>query len=153
MSDEKFEQWAIIELLGHVKMAGMVTEEKRFGTEMGRVDIPGENDTFTTQYFSGSSVYRITPTTEEIARACALKWQTPAPVHQWELRALEGPRSRSVQSEDFDNSDPYEEDADIRVNDGPRSEDYMNPDFDADSDDLDAWGGGEDFEAEREEAP
>lgn len=41
---------------------------------------------FTTQYFSGSSIYRLTPTTEEIARGVAAKSQ-PQPVHRWELPA------------------------------------------------------------------
>ena len=46
---EKFDQWAIVELMGHVKLAGRVTEEKRFGVEMGRIDIPQEDGAFTTQ--------------------------------------------------------------------------------------------------------
>lgn len=32
---EKFETWAIVELMGHVKLAGRLTEEERFGTKMG----------------------------------------------------------------------------------------------------------------------
>lgn len=78
-----FDQWAIVELMGHVRLAGRVTEESLFGTALGRIDIPND-DGFTTQYFGGGSVYRITPTTEEIARAVALRNQ-PEPVHRWEL--------------------------------------------------------------------
>lgn len=81
-----FEQWAIVDLLGHVRIAGRVTEEERFGVKLGRIDIPNGAGGFTTQYFSGSSIYRLTPTTEEIARGVAAKSQ-PQPVHRWELPA------------------------------------------------------------------
>lgn len=76
----EFRQWAIVELMGHVRLAGMVTEEERFGAKMGRIDIPGPGDgIFATQYFSGGSIYRVTPTTEEVARKIALQYQpTPA---------------------------------------------------------------------------
>jgi hypothetical protein len=80
----KMECWAIVELMGHVKMAGLVTEEERFGAKMGRIDIPMEEGGLTTQYFGGGSVYRMTPTTEEVARAVAAK-NKPAPIYAWEL--------------------------------------------------------------------
>lgn len=82
----EFRQWAILELLGHVKVAGLVTEESHFGTAPGRIDIPN-GDGFITQFFGGSSVYRLTPTTEEIARSVAARNQ-PTPAHRWELPAL-----------------------------------------------------------------
>lgn len=71
-----FETWAILELMGHVRIAGRITEEERFGTKMGRCDIPGPDDTiYATQYFGGASVYRMTPTTKEIATQVALQYQ------------------------------------------------------------------------------
>jgi|SRR6185295_8165239 len=79
-----FEAWAIVELMGHVRMAGKVTEEERFGSKLGRVDVPRDDGTFSTHYFGGGSVYRLTPTTEEIARSVAARNQ-PSPVHSWEL--------------------------------------------------------------------
>lgn len=42
MPIESFESWAIVELLGHVRMAGRLTEEERFGGKMGRLDVPIE---------------------------------------------------------------------------------------------------------------
>lgn len=81
--------WAIVELLGHVRMAGRLTEESHFGVALGRLDVPdrGDGGGFTTVWFGGGSVYRVTPTTEEIARAVAAANQ-PEPVHRWELPAL-----------------------------------------------------------------
>jgi hypothetical protein len=87
MSNEQksFENWAILELLGHVRLAGRVTEESHFGVALGRIDIPtAAGDGYTTQYFGGSSIYRLTPTTEEIARSVAAHSQ-PRPVQSWEL--------------------------------------------------------------------
>lgn len=101
---EQFDQWAILELLGHVRVAGRVTEEERFGTKMGRIDIPTEGGTFTTQYFGGGSVYRLTPTTEEIAREVARSSQ-PRPVAQWELRGLNPAPASSRDEDDFDDAD------------------------------------------------
>jgi hypothetical protein len=85
---DSFEQWAILELMGHVRLAGKVTEEEHFGAKLGRIDIPN-SDGFTTQWFSGGSIYRLTPTTEDIARGVALRNQ-PEPVHRWELPAPAG---------------------------------------------------------------
>ena len=95
MSDERpiYDGWAILELMGHVRLAGRITEESHFGVALGRIDIPN-GDTFTTQYFGGSSIYRLTPTTEEIARSVALHNQ-PEPVRMWEL-----PKARAIETEE-----------------------------------------------------
>ncbi len=84
MAADKFESWAIVELMGHVKMGGRVTEEERFGVKMGRIDIPQADGGFVTQYFGGGSVYRLTPTDEATARRVATLG-VPAPVHVWQL--------------------------------------------------------------------
>ena len=86
MDNEKFDDWAIVELMGHRRLAGHVTEIELAGKGMLRVDIPGPGDTSTTQIYSPDSLYCLTPTTEEIARAVALNSQ-PTPVHRFELPA------------------------------------------------------------------
>lgn len=111
-----FDSWAIVELMGHVKMAGRVTEEERFGVKMGRIDIPQADGGFVTQYFGGSSVYRITPCTEDTARRAATLG-VPAPVYAWQLPAPQGPSDREVERElagaevdieDFDDEEDLE---------------------------------------------
>jgi hypothetical protein len=88
VSDEKPpDAWAIVELMGHVRIAGRVSEEERFGSKLGRLDVPTEGGGYVTQYFSGSSVYRLTIVDEAAARAVALHNQ-PHPVHQWEMPKL-----------------------------------------------------------------
>lgn len=83
---EKFETWAIVELMGHIRLGGRVTEEVRFGTTMGRIDIPGEKDGefVATQYFGGASVYRVTPCDEATARKVA-EAARPRPPSQFSL--------------------------------------------------------------------
>lgn len=104
--------WAILELMGHTKLAGYITEESKFGTALGRIDIPGPDDTTTTQYFAGSAIYRLTPTTEEIARATATAFQ-PRPVQIWEVPALQE-ASRRV----LDRAPRHDDDSDDPDDDG-----------------------------------
>lgn len=83
-----FAGFAIVELMGHVRVAGWVTEEELFGTKLGRVDVPdvsaeptgGERPTkvHATQYFNGASLYRLTPCDEQTARTVA-GYTQPAP--------------------------------------------------------------------------
>ncbi len=90
LSKPALDSWAIVELMGHVRTAGRVTEEEHFSVKLGRVDVPDVDGQFTTIYFSGSSIYCITPCSEESARAVALR-NKPEPVHQYELPKLEAP--------------------------------------------------------------
>ncbi len=80
---EPAETWAVVELMGHVKLAGRLTEVERFGAKMGRLDIPTA-DGFVTQFFGGPSVYRITPVAEAVARDMAARCSNPAPVQPWD---------------------------------------------------------------------
>lgn len=100
-----YEGWAIVELMGHVRMAGRVSEAPMFGTALLRIDIP-DGDAYTTQFASGGSIYRLTPCSEEVARAVGDGGQA-MPVQPWELRAITGPRSSSlgVESDDDDSDE------------------------------------------------
>lgn len=80
-----FEGWAIVELMGHVRLAGYVTEEEHFGAKLGRIDIPFEGGP-ATQYFAGSAVYRVTPCTEIVARTQVSR--VSKPVSEWDLQHI-----------------------------------------------------------------
>lgn len=90
MSDEQqpFAEWVIIELMGHRRLAGYLTEQEIGGRGFLRLDVPGDADagepTVITQLYNPQSVYCITPTTEAFARAVAAG-SRPAPVQRWEL--------------------------------------------------------------------
>jgi hypothetical protein len=99
-SPESFESWAILELMGHVRMAGRVTEEERFGSKMGRIDVP-QGDSFVSVYFTAGSIYRMTACSEEVARAVAAQNRVK-PVHQYELPKPEP----EPEEEDDEEEDP-----------------------------------------------
>lgn len=83
---EKFEAWALLELMGHRRLAGKVSDALIGGATVIRIDVPGENDTWTTQFYAPSALYCLTPVSESTARDLA-KRMRPAPIHPFELRA------------------------------------------------------------------
>jgi len=90
---DKFDSWAIVELMGHRKLAGKVTEETHFGVPLLRLDVPqaaGAAQPFLTQWYGGQSIYCLTPCDEATARAVATHHQ-PEPVHRYELPQLAAP--------------------------------------------------------------
>lgn len=88
---EAFEGWAILELMGHRRLGGYVRQVEMFGAAMCRLDVPGaaEGEIAATQFYGGSLIYCLTPTTESLARAVAVRNQ-PAPVQRWELPSPRG---------------------------------------------------------------
>ena len=110
-----FESYAIVELMGHNRIAGKVTEEVVAGAAMLRVDVPqtSSKQPFT-KFYSPSAVYAITPTDEAVAqRAAELfdEWAVPPMI----LRMPESPQLADkvvVQNgRDYDDDD-YDEDDD-----------------------------------------
>jgi len=67
-----FSTWAVIELFGHTKLAGMVTEQVIAGHGYIRVDVPPVNGhPEFTRLLGPTAIYSITPVSEEIARKVA----------------------------------------------------------------------------------
>ena len=92
----KFQQWCILDIMGHQRFAGLVTEETVAGAAFLRIDIPatGKQVAFT-KLFSPSSVYSITPTTEELATAMAASINN-APITVYDLPAEMKAKLQSV---------------------------------------------------------
>jgi hypothetical protein len=103
------EFWAKVELLGHVTLGGRVCEVERFGAKLGRIDVPQEDGTFVTQFFSAASVYRITVVTEEVARL--IGEQSSPPISPWDLPSTRAALASPIE-EDFDDDDHQPEDDD-----------------------------------------
>ncbi len=101
-----FAEWAVLELMGHRRLAGRMTEQEIAGVKFLRLDIPeSEGNSATTQFYSPAAVYAITPTTEAVARAAAAATRLE-PVARWEMRALPpAPRQRAFDLEDLDDED------------------------------------------------
>ena len=92
--------FAIIELMGHQKIAGKVTEQAIAGTNMLRVDVPeiGNQPAFT-RYIGGAGIYAINPCTEEVLMAF-LKNNAPEPVYAWDvLQMIKADRLRLTMPE------------------------------------------------------
>lgn len=83
-----FQQWCVVELFGHQRFAGLLTQAD-WPPGFGRLDIPATpGHDPVTQLINPSSIYRLTPTTEAIATAVAASCR-PQPVHRWELERAE----------------------------------------------------------------
>jgi hypothetical protein len=85
VNNEKFETWAIVEIMGRQRFAGFVTEQTLAGQAMLRVDIPktAKANAFT-KFFGGGSIHSLTPTTETIARGLAERLDQ-APIAVYDL--------------------------------------------------------------------
>lgn len=93
---ENNDAWAVVDLMGHVTIAGRVTKPGEYGG-LWQIDVP-EGDSFRTEFFGSQSVYRIRMVSEEIARAYALpshevmEYDAPIVTRQEHLNALEKAR-------------------------------------------------------------
>lgn len=67
-NDTRLDTWAVVEIMGHKVYAGRVTEHGPFI----RIDVPAvEGVEAYSKLFGASSIYCITPCTEEVARVAA----------------------------------------------------------------------------------
>lgn len=94
MGENGFSGWAIVELFGHNRIAGEISEQEIAGASFVRVDVPavGSQPAFT-KYYHPSAVYAITPTDERTATVAAEHFLC-RPIDRWSLpdpRALPGP--------------------------------------------------------------
>lgn len=140
--------WAIVEMFGHKRIAGKVSEHVLGSAVLIRVDVPetivqrrggvpGEMTTSPafTKLLGPSSIYCLTPCSEDVARRAAqefVRWDPPIPVEfQPQL-----PARATVAEEDFDNvtdgdDDDFPTEADLEgVDDGEEIDMSEIPDGD-----------------------
>jgi hypothetical protein len=88
--DEKkgFEEWALVELFGHQKIVGKVTEATLAGGAFIRVDVPkvDEQPGFT-RFYGPGAIYSLNPVSQEIALQLVRRYQN-VPVERYELPRL-----------------------------------------------------------------
>lgn len=111
---DRFAQWAIVEIMGHQRYAGYTTEQVIAGQAFLRVDIPATTaQPAFSKLFGTSSIYAISPTTEEIARSVAERVkQSPIDVYelpQWMQEKLRAPAARPAIAEAVTDSDDDED--------------------------------------------
>lgn len=90
MEKKPFDQWAIVEIMGHQRYAGRVTEQAIGGTSFVRVDVPavGEREPFT-KLFGSSAIYALTIVDEETALAAVAEFRQQ-PIDEWSARRMLG---------------------------------------------------------------
>lgn len=106
----KFELWCLVELFGHQRIAGFVSEATIGGGAFIRVDVPNpysEGDLYT-RYFGPAAIYAINPTTkEEVFRLVGMlhpKPPTPRVTRYQQLAASFDP-----EGQDFAEGDPLDD--------------------------------------------
>jgi hypothetical protein len=105
MENSKFESWCIVELFGHQRIAGLVTEQTIGSSSFVRVDVPACGDVPEyTRFFGNGAIYAINPVAEPIARAAAAQFNArPVSLYELpELRELLGQRELSFQPDPDD---------------------------------------------------
>lgn len=102
-----FNQWCVVEIFGHKRIAGLVSEQAIGGQSFVRVDVPAVGDQAAfTQMFGAGAIYSIIPTTQEIATAFAAR-NVGAPISPYDIKQPALPKP------DDDNTD------DTNVDDDP----------------------------------
>lgn len=88
---EKFEAWGLLELFGHQRLWGRLSEQSIGGCNFIRIDVPEvvlappcAPIPAHTRLFTQGAIYGMTPTSEEIARAMAARTQA-RPVAIYEI--------------------------------------------------------------------
>lgn len=107
--EKPFEQWAILEIFGHTRLAGLVTEAEIGGCSFLRVDVPAvEPYQAFTRFYGNGAIYSMTIVDKEVAYE-ALKVLRPKPITNFALPRLAAPvydqRSFGDNDDDADDDD------------------------------------------------
>lgn len=102
---DRIATWAIVELFGHQKLAGKVSEYQIGGAAMLRVDVPeAEGRPAFTRFVGPSSVFSLTPVSEQVARLAVGRIQAaPITIYAPELQ----PRALPAASGEVDYADEF----------------------------------------------
>lgn len=82
---QKLQSFAVIEMMGHRKIVGLVTESDISGGQLLRVDVlNADGEPERTEYIGVGSIYCLTIVSEEAAKAIAVR-NSPKPAWAWNL--------------------------------------------------------------------
>lgn len=87
--EQRFDEWALLELFGHQKICGRVTATSLGGASFIRIDVPDENGKQGyTRFFSPQAVYSITPMIETSARAIIRTGLNPEMISRYDVTRM-----------------------------------------------------------------
>lgn len=118
--------WGIVEVMGHKRFAGHITEQSFGIAALVRVDVPETQQPggIATKAYSKlvgvSSIYCITPTTEAIARKAAQqieRWNEPIPVDIPEARQIAAISQAEFEEHEATRGASIEHDGDLQYSD------------------------------------
>src|SRR3990167_7654466 len=108
-SAQTFEGFAIVELMGRSVIAGYCSQELIAGVAMLRVDVPAVEDRpGYSKFFSGGSIFAITPTDQATATTAASRLRT-RPIDLW---VVPEPKALPARVTHEDDRDDYDADTD-----------------------------------------
>ena len=115
MTEAKFESWGLVELFGHQRVAGRITEQQVGGCNFVRVDIP-QGEGFYTRLFGQDAIYAINLTDEAAARVLATRYAEKPP-YAYELESAQrrlappvAPLERGHEPDEDDALDDHDDD-------------------------------------------
>lgn len=87
--EQKFELYAVVELFGHQRISGRVTEQSIGVATFIRIDVPetSRQPKFT-RLVNPSAIYAINPVTEEVMLTLA-EMITAKPIDAWDIREMQ----------------------------------------------------------------
>ena len=100
--EQKFELNALVELFGHQRIAGKVTEQSIGVATFIRIDVPetSQQPKFT-RIVNPSAIYAINPVTEEVMLHMA-EMITSKPIESWDIREMQSKLLALGKKEDDD---------------------------------------------------
>lgn len=114
------DEWCIVELLGHRRLAARVREVTIAGAGMLRLDEPATTNTAArTQYVNPASIYALHPTTEAIVTTMCADWATE-PVNRWDLQRAAEIESKALAAAAVTKPDRWPDDENDSAYWGPR---------------------------------
>ncbi len=108
---QSFDSWALVEVMGHSRYAGRVTEQQIGGASFIRIDVPElspECPAFT-KLLGAASIFAITPCSEPTARAAAAAWRVQ-PMAAYDLPTRSALAYDAPPPDDDDEEDDWDDD-------------------------------------------
>jgi hypothetical protein len=105
MSETKLEFYAIIDLFGHQRIAGFVTEAEIGGCSFVRVDVPAvDGSQAISKFYGNGAIYSMTPVSKEVVELFVQRYK-PAPLNVYMPEIRELPVKRDPMNPGYDPAD------------------------------------------------